>query len=1167
MSTRCTRAGWIVVLLGAVIAGGPRAAAEDDRSEAEDVAIREQTIYVPYSKLRKVFEQQGRGVFLPYEQFQELWKQARAAAVRQPDRKPPIEALITEIQSTATVGDEVIEVSAHLTIEVLTEGWHEVPLRLADAAILSARLDDQPARIVSRPKIGYVLLIHSQAERPEPLRLALRYTKAFTKTPGQNRVSFQAPQAPVNRWEIHIPESGVKVEVQPMIAATEIPSSAEPNRAAETVVQAFVGAAPTMSIQWTPKAEGATGLAVLASVRAHQQVMIDQGVVRTRAQLAYKISRAELAQLSIETPADHRVLNVVDPNVKEWTVNEANGRNRISVQLYEPARDAQNITVELERFSDALLEKPVPIPVIQALGVGQQQGVLVVHVAPSLRAEAVARSGLVQVDAAELPAPLAKGRWDFSYRYASLPFELSLRVEKLQPQIHARELVEAYLEPERLTIDLLALYEIERAGVFQLALDVPPGFEVRQVRGRAAAGAAAASVESHHLEGEAKKRLVVNLARKAEGRVGLFVELFQRLDDPNLLAPTGHMSNLALPLPRVAPEGVEQSTGRLIVYAPESLRVHPSTQKGVRSISLSEALEGSASMRDGRFPKSREVLVFAYTRQPVDLVLGVGRRKPFITARQLLVARIQSGVIQYEATLDYDIRYSSVKQLRLDVPAELAGRIRNDTTAVVRDARLDPQPDDVADGCVAWSLTGESELLGNVTVQFSWEKKIDELAIGGSMEQPERLPRLIPRGVDRAWGQIVIAKAETLDVRVAGEPVGLRPIDPQHDLMPGVRVDDAARAFEFHDAWELAVTATRYALIDVKRTSIERAVVRMEVTRSDQISVQALYRMRSARQRLAIALPAEVKFDTEPLRINGRPVSLERGEAAKNEYYIPLAGQNPEAPFLLELRYTMPGDYRRLDLPEFPGQPAIQKVYLCVYLPRELALLGARGPWTDERAWRWYEALGARACARPTGRDARGAPSTDTELVAWVIAGLGAPNPAQDFVTDGRLHTFSTLQPAPPPAGSLHLVAIDRTVFDSAIFVVVALLGLVVVRRPISNKLAAVALLVALLLTAGVFLPAFSRQILGGAFWSAVLVVAVLWAAWHVLRAWPVVVTAVARKRSVKAPEQAAEAASAEEPPESPEPSADASSGPEPSDEDADQAPTDDPQEGGRDHV
>ncbi len=95
------------------------------------------------------------------------------------------------------------------------------------------------------------------------------------------------------------------------------------------------------------------------------------------------------------------------------------------------------------------------------------------------------------------------------------------------------------------------------------------------------------------------------------------------------------------------------------------------------------------------------------------------------------------------------------------------------------------------------------------------------------------MPRLVPRDVDRAWGQIVLAKAETLDVQESGQPRGLRPIDPQQDLM--APVPGGARAFEFHDDWSLAVTVTRYELEEVKRTSIDRAVVRMVITPAGEI--------------------------------------------------------------------------------------------------------------------------------------------------------------------------------------------------------------------------------------------------------------------------------------------------------------------------------------------
>ena len=186
---------------------------------------------------------------------------------------------------------------------------------------------------------------------------------------------------------------------------------------------------------------------------------------------------------------------------------------------------------------------------------------------------------------------------------------------------------------------------------------------------------------------------------------------------------------------------------------------------------------------------SRPALAFAFTQEPIALRLAAVRKKPQVTIRQLLVARIEQGVVKYQATFYYTILYSGVKSLRIDVPAEAVG-VRNVAPAI-RDKAIDPPPADLAKGSAAWSFTGQAELIGNGKIELVWEKKIDHLDVGKSVEIG--IPRLIPRGVDRAWGQIVLAKAETLDVQPAGEPKGLRPIDPQRDLI--AEVPGAAAAF------------------------------------------------------------------------------------------------------------------------------------------------------------------------------------------------------------------------------------------------------------------------------------------------------------------------------------------------------------------------------------
>ena len=1112
----------LLVALGAAAQEPPKPA-DAPMADAEKPA-KELTIYIPYTKLRQIFEKEGRGVFVPYDEFQRLWKAAAVAARKLDEIKPPVAALISEIDSDATVSRDVMTVKAKLQIELLTEGWHYVHLRLNDAAIRSATIGDKPARIIFEAGKGHWVLLESKRPAaadggqsppyvPQKVELLLEYGKAFAKQPGTNSVEFDAPQAPVNRWQIKIPEPGVKVNVQPNISTTDAgaekmgdadpAAAAAPDAKKETLVQAFVGAAPSVRIDWTAKAEGAAGLAALVTVQARQDITIDEGVVRTRAHLTYDIQRADVTVLTVEVPADHNVVNVFDPNVQKWEKKTAGTTQTLTITLFQPTRGTQNITIELEKFAgdkempQEMMHAEIKAPVVRAVqagtleamnNIGRQQGVVVVRLGSALRGEATARTGLLQIDAAELPAPLAGQEWNFAYRYSALPFDLNLSVEKLLPQIDVEELVEVYLEPNQTTADLLAVLNIQRAGIFQIELEVPEGYEVRAVQGRDVPGAAAVAVDSHHLEdveyvpnpaqpdvkAKRKTKLLVNLSRRAIGKVALFAELVKRQDDPNLLTPTNVLSVINVPLPRVQPASVARTSGRVLIYAPVSLRINPKETKGLRPISPAEAVQVVPCTRDGRFPQLRELLAFAYTQDAASLIVEGQRRKPYIEVRELLTAHIESGVVRYEVTFFYDIKYSGVKTLRLDVPAAIAGELRNQTPAV-REQRIDPQPADVPAGYIAWQLAGEGELLDSVTAKFTWEKKLGELPVGKAVAID--LPAFKAVGVDRFWGQIAASKAETIEITVKEGYKGLRPIDPQRDLMTSV--PNAARAFEFHDDWSIALQATRFQLEEVKRTSIERAVVRAVATRSDQVSVQALYRLRSARQRIPVKLPGVDPtktagvLDSTPLRINGTAAPLEHDGTY---FYIPLTGHAADEPVLVELRYTVAGDQSSIELPDFSGDPttetddpAVQQVHLVAYLPQEQKLLGIRGPWTDESASLWRQI----------------APKDDATLLAEVRQGVRGDNSAENFPFDGRRFVFSTLRPEPAAEGAVHLTTLHRNLVNFGIFFLVAIVGVALTPQPAGTRLWWLAGMFVMVVLIAVFSPTLAQAILEPVDWGS----------------------------------------------------------------------------------
>lgn len=1064
--------------------------ADTPSPESPKPALREQTIYVPYNKLRTVFEKEGRGVFVPYEKFQELWRAAQQAQRDDPEPRPPVDALIAEIDSRATAQADVLLVEATLHIELLKDGWHQIPLRLSDAAIRRATIGEQPARLVRLPDGGYALLVQRAREMdPARIELKLEYAKAIQKSPGKNSVSIQTPQAPVNRWEVRIPDEGVKIDIRPLIAATQ-PANEDDNASEkETAILAFVGAADAITIDWNPKSEGASGLAALVAVQAEQQVSIEEGVMRTRTRLDYHINRSELTQLEIGVPADHKVAAVFDANVRQWELTTEGDVQRITVHLFEPAKAQQTVTIDLERFLSDVDRATVAVPVVRAFDVSRQQGLVALRLAPTLRGTTAVRTGLLQLDTSELPEQLTGESWEAVYRYAALPFELSIDVEKIEPRIRVKQYVHAYLEPEQWTVDLLALYTVERAGVFQLPLDIPADYEVRQIRGQAAEGFAPAAVDAYHADPNQPGRWTVNLAGKAEGQVGLFVQLARRLDDPNLIAPTGKASSLPLAIPRVASTEVQQFTGYLVAFAPESLRVSASTQRNAQNVSFAEATEGVGYLRRGeRFAAMREVLALTYARDDVQLTLAAERRKPQVLARHLLIANIESGAVRYDARFFYEIRYSPASVLRIDVPESISSHLRN-TTPSMRDQVMNPQPDDVAEGYVAWQFIGETELIGEQAITLEWQQSINALGIGESAEVP--VPRLVPQGTDRTWGQIVAAKSDTIDIRPSGELTGLRPIDPQHDLMPGSPPVAAARAFEFQQDWSLTFSATRYQLVEVKRTSIEAALLRMVVTRSDQVDVHALYRLQSARQRLEVRFPDRVdpdqSFDAQPLRINGQPVTLERGD--DQQYYIPLVGQAADQPMLVELRYTVSGKSRTLDFPTFPEEPAVGQVYMSVYLPEELALLGTAGPWHLEKFNPWRVSTATTLVSRPPW-DVK----SDAQIYKELAEGIPVVGePLSGFSVQGQRYLLVTLRPADPPQSALRLRTVDGRWLDSLLFIIAVGIAVAFLLRPVRDKLIAIGLVLTAIVLAGVFWPTAAMYLLDGKFVLAGIAVLLLW--------------------------------------------------------------------------
>ena len=204
----------------------------------------------------------------------------------------------------------------------------------------------------------------------------------------------------------------------------------------------------------------------------------------------------------------------------------------------------------------------------------------------------------------------------------------------------------------------------------------------------------------------------MNLSRKAIGRVGLAVRFEKELHQPELLSPLGKPARLELTMPAPAPAhgpAVHRQIGGLCPRKPP----RQSRQDGR---SAEHFVQGGVRGRPSASPllpgEPQPVLAFAYGDEPAAVTLAAERRKPQVTVRQLLVARVEEGVVKYDFTFFYNVLYSGVKSLRIDVPADVAAGLRVATPGI-HEKTIEPPPADLAKGDVAWSLSGDSEFIGD----------------------------------------------------------------------------------------------------------------------------------------------------------------------------------------------------------------------------------------------------------------------------------------------------------------------------------------------------------------------------------------------------------------------------------------------------------------------
>jgi hypothetical protein len=964
----------------------------------------ERLIYLPYKNLKQVFEKEGAAVFMSYGQFLKMWDKTRVGDLRVP-LKPPVNAVITEAAYTGTVTGDVVQVEASLTVQVLGKPWVELPIQFGDAAIGKMTAGDDKILLQATGNGTYALLFPKAGEFKVQLELSTR----VRTSPDGRSLEIDCPPSGITTFALTVPTADQTVEIVPQ--AVIAPQAADDKT---TRIKANLGATKKITARWRPRLSSAPVMETLTSVYNTLDMRIADGLVHTHSMLAYQVLRGQVDQLRIGVPLDHRILDVTSVGLKSWKVVKEEKAQVVTVDLL--GGDAKLIAVEV------LTERPVPDAAfdlvgiddagvyhgIHALGELREDGIVVVGQSADLSLAVQEQSGLVRIEAAEVPEALRRPGTQF-YKYYTPKIRLMAAVKPVEPRLLVEHRTQLVFRDDELQLISHLQYTVEKAGVFELRIKLPEKLSIDRVD-------CEPMKEFQTPDGE--NLLIVVLREKTSGQLAVTITGHRTLD------PSDKESR---PLPLDEPLATARENGTIYVYAPESLEI----------IADENRLQAAQPARPEpntplQIANARLTAAWSYTRHP-EIPVRTERKPTRLTAAVATSINIRQDLTEVMTIVNYLVQFAGIDTLRLAVPEQVAADVQIESADPTGSPiKQKSRAESAEDGWVVWTVVMQRELTGRISLRVRYDLKPDQKdKVANVAVQPVRVLPIPGKNADASTinpaavsGEITVQKDRSLSVSAStgdGERAGdLEPIDVRELTLLPQEGNLAYRYFrqpaDLSTALKLELTAERHEIQEVVETVVSQALVEAVVTQEKTVTLRCRYRLKtSERQRLELELPRESEIlDTF---VAGKRVDLEKDPAKaalkdRDAFKINVARATPsDEQFVMAIVFRAPfkenllkgtGGNVALIFPRLGGVAqqghaavAVQQSRVALWVPKEFNLVGTPKDFTSDQPTRLDLLAGAL-----------GSVSSTSQLDNWFgdsSSGLFAFTPA------GKAYVYSRL--------------------------------------------------------------------------------------------------------------------------------------------------------------
>ncbi len=1016
-------------------------------------------VYVPYEQLKGVFEKEQQGIFLPYQDFFKLWQLAQGTPAGA--QAVPAPYLISVARYTGKVGAELAVLQLELTIDILADGWVEVPIGLKEVAVAAVSLSG-PGEIKTSPllhvdKGRYMFMAQGKGK----YTLKVEFVRQLESRPGLKVLSYSMPSAAINTLELVIPEENVKVDIQPMLAATTSPETVDGRKA--TKLQAFLGTAESVNLSWQPRTQAAAGLEAVVIADQIQYIEVSEALVNHEVHFVYDIRRHGVDSFTIQLPGTFRVTGVEGANISKWDLNTVtpgnakSGPQILKVNLYSPAEGRYELRIRMERFlKEAEVEIPLmPVLTQQAL---RQTGLLAITHSARRSVEIREPKGLARVDIGRLPEPFQKISGVTAYRFITADYGGILAIGSVKPRITVQQLWSLGVDSDRMELHGQLNYQVERSGVFSIKMNLPEPWQLVSVGPQDL-------IEDFQLSGKGQGRtLGILLKREVTGPVN--ISLLARAPR----ASADEKVNFVLPLSDE--ENLQLYTGKVGLFLADQLRAEVENLNQLQSIPVSAAKELPAP------PGLSAAMAFEFRtvdrKKPVGTAFKIEVKPTQISAVVHRLVNIQSGTIDEEAVIDYHVLYSPVDTFFLKMPVELADMGVEISGADIKEKpRMDGPPEDEKTkhpttkeaGKWAWyKIVTQTPVIGKYSVTVSLRRGFRAEKVG-QVTTVVVSPILAAGKLSDQTGEIAVAKADTLAV---GQPTtqNLIPADPASatDLPYDPHRRLASLAFKYTaPPYGLSLPVARQEEAAVFTTIANGIVIEQVITRDGTLNTHAVYILSTSKgDRLPITLPVGAKLFG--VTLNGAEIPVEAGTSSEERIVRlpPTAGQISR--IVLEISYGL--DHASASTLTAPGLPVdipVQQSLWRLWVPAESYVLAYDRNFTQLDSQQAQNLLNVFGANQPSPVNFKLPPQGK----AW------------DFIRQGRAQRFS-------------VTLVGEEVFSILVLAIILIGGIGMLWLTGYTRAFIILTLAASFAFLNLFVPLLIEQILKAGLW-AILIVAGLW--------------------------------------------------------------------------